>query len=67
MNGSEQPFLRNTSRWLFQYYLDKEDWHLGNGDKTIDSVDLYVAKSLKNTVKEFHFALRIFSYKQPSC
>ena len=47
LNVPEQPFLKNTSRWPLQYYLDKEDWHLWNGDKIIDSANLYIAKSLK--------------------
>ena len=49
MNVPEQPFLKNTSRWLFQYYLGKEDWHLWNGDIITDSVSLYIAKSLKKS------------------
>ena len=60
MNGPEQPFLKNTSRWLLQYYLDKEDWHLWNGDKIIDLVNLYIAKSLKNTCERVPFCLTHF-------
>ena len=35
--------------------------------RIIDSVNLYIAKLLKNPAKEFDFALRNFPYKQPSC
>ena len=44
-----------------QYYLDKEDWHLWNGDTIIDSVNLYKAKSSKNTSERVPFCLTHFS------
>ena len=61
MNGPEQPFLKNTSWWMPLYYLDKEDWHLWNGDTIIDSVNLYKAKSSKNTCERVSFCLTHFS------
>ena len=60
MNGLEQPFLKDTSRWLLQYYLDKEDWHLWNEDKIIDLVNFYIAKSMKNTFESVPFCLTHF-------
>ena len=60
LNDPEQPFLKNTSRWIPQYYLDKEDWHLRNGDAIIDSVNLYKAKSSKNICERVPFCLTHF-------
>ena len=57
MNGPEQPFLKNTSRWMPLYYLDNEDWHLWNRGTIIDSVNLYKAKYSKNTILPYAFFL----------